>query len=150
MALPELERIWWQDGLYFSCTRCGACCGHDPGSVRFTGDELADMARSLGMSPAEFSRKFVWEKYGVKSLRELPNFDCVFLINKCGAGCKIYEVTPSQCKTFPFWPELLISKQAWDNYSLYCPGMNKGKFYAFKEIAESMTRYIYDGITKFL
>lgn len=95
------------------------------------------MANALGISPEEFSFRYVWKKYGRPSLRERTNYDCIFL-DRNPDRCAIYAARPSQCKTFPFWPEVLKSKLAWDKYSLSCPGMNQGRLYEYGEILAIM------------
>ena len=30
-------------------------------------------------------------------------------------ACTVYPVRPLQCRTWPFWPENLSSKQSWDH-----------------------------------
>jgi Fe-S-cluster containining protein len=57
--------------------------------------------------------------------------------------CGIYEVRPQQCRTWPFWPELLRDKASWDRASERCPGMNKGTFFPVEQI-----RIIRDGTPK--
>ncbi|MDR3280227.1 MAG: YkgJ family cysteine cluster protein [Synergistaceae bacterium] len=147
-ARPE---VWWRDGLYFSCAQCGACCGREPGTVSFTRLELEAMSRALGISNDEFLRLYTWEKYETLSLREQSNYDCVFLhMDKNNISCKIYSARPAQCGTFPFWPDTLKNKLSWDDYSLSCPGMNCGEFHSYEEISQIITRYIYDGVSKFL
>ena len=39
---------WYQDGLHFSCTRCGHCCTGEPGYVWVTDEELAAIAAHRG------------------------------------------------------------------------------------------------------
>ena len=34
---------------------------------------------------------------------------------------------PTQCRLFPFWPELLESKREWYKTAAWCPGMGKGE-----------------------
>jgi len=133
---------WWSAGLFFSCVRCGACCGRAPGTVRFTKGELSAMARSLGVAEEQFTRKYAWNKYGALSLREQPNYDCVFLKNSDeGPGCEIYCVRPSQCSTFPFWPDILKSSLSWELFASSCPGMNNGEFHDYEEILKISARY---------
>jgi Fe-S-cluster containining protein len=127
---------WWKDGLYFSCTGCARCCGGEPGTVRFTDGERAAMASALGLTEETFERLCVWRKYGRPSLREKPNYDCVLLDS---GRCLIYDVRPSQCRTFPFWHEVLKSKLSWDFYSQTCPGMNRGVFHDYSEIVSCLT-----------
>jgi Fe-S-cluster containining protein len=143
--------VWWREGLYFTCSQCGTCCGREPGTVSFTAPELDAMTHALAISSDEFLKLYTWKKYGNLSLREQPNYDCVFLyIDKSKISCKIYSARPAQCRTFPFWPEVLKNKLSWDNYSSSCPGMNCGEFHDYEEISQIVVRYIYDGVTKFL
>ena len=47
----------------------------------------------------------------------------------------------TQCRIFPFWPELLESRQEWRKTARYCPGMGKGpliQIAAAKEQAAEM------------
>ena len=133
---------WWNAGLYFSCVRCGASCGQVPGTVRFTKDELSAMARALDVTEEQFTRKYCWNKYSALSLRERSNYDCVFLKNsEDGPECKIYSVRPSQCSTFPFWPDILESLHSWEMYASSCPGMNSGEFHDSDEISRISAKY---------
>jgi Fe-S-cluster containining protein len=145
------DSLWWRDGLYFSCVRCGACCGKEPGTVRFTAAERSEMASALGVSEKEFTLVYTWSKYGVLSLREKINYDCVFLqIDNSALRCNIYSARPAQCRTFPFWPETLKNRRSWEKYSLSCPGMNNGDFHSFEEIAKTIEKYAGAVVAKFL
>jgi Fe-S-cluster containining protein len=128
---------WYAPGLRFSCAGCGDCCGQDPGTVEFTADEERAMAAFLGVDIEQFRESYVWRKYGVISLKEKKNYDCVFLHrDEKNVRCKIYPVRPKQCRSFPFWPEILENEQEWNNYSLLCPGMDAGAFHEASEIDE--------------
>ncbi|MBR1671593.1 MAG: YkgJ family cysteine cluster protein, partial [Fretibacterium sp.] len=50
------------------------------------------------------------------------------------ARCSVYPVRPSQCRLFPFWPELLRSREMWELYAARCPGMNEGPLLSPAEI----------------
>jgi Fe-S-cluster containining protein len=142
---------WWRDGLYFSCTKCGLCCGGAPGTVRFGASERSAIAHALGLSETEFDLHYTWRKYGVLSLREKPNYDCVFLKTEHGrAKCGIYEARPAQCSTFPFWPDVIESRRSWDDFALSCPGMNNGIFHGRDEISEILNAYLRDAAAEFL
>ena len=129
---------WWKDGLHFSCTGCARCCGGEPGTVCFTDEERRDMASALGVTEEAFESAYVWKKYGKPSLREKTDYDCVFLERPEGR-CRIYDVRPSQCRTFPFWEDVLKSKLSWDCYSQTCPGMNRGTFHSYEEILRCLS-----------
>jgi Fe-S-cluster containining protein len=49
-------------------------------------------------------------------------------------GCTIYESRPTQCRTWPFWPEVVRKKQSWDRAARECEGMNQGKVVTTVEI----------------
>lgn len=128
---------WYQDGLRFTCTQCGNCCSGPPGYVWVTREDVKAIATFLGhrdgtLPPAHLRR------VGFRlSLTEKPGGDCIFLERRNGkAFCTIYEVRPRQCRTWPFWDELLKSRVAWDRAAENCPGMNHGRHYGFVAIEE--------------
>ena len=43
-------------------------------------------------------------------------------------GCAVYAHRPSQCRTWPFWPYPLASRQAWERVKRMTPGpgMDRG------------------------
>jgi len=128
---------WWADGLFFSCLSCGKCCGGEPGTVSFTSSEEEAMADALDIGVPLFRSLYVWRKYGVPSLRERANYDCVFLERE-PCRCGIYGARPSQCRTFPFWREILRNERSWARFASKCPGMNQGSFHGRAEIWERL------------
>jgi len=68
----------------------------------------------------------------VLSLKEKSNKDCILW----DSGCLAYMVRPVQCSTFPFWKSIVASAQAWQTAATGCPGMNTGKLYSEKAIAQ--------------
>jgi uncharacterized protein len=49
---------------------------------------------------------------------------CIFLV---GGRCSVYALRPAQCRTFPFWPELLADERAWErDVASFCPGVGQG------------------------
>ena len=49
---------WYQDGLRFKCTRCGACCTGPPGYVWVTDKEIAAIAEFRGESVEETTSRY--------------------------------------------------------------------------------------------
>lgn len=90
------------------------------------------MAKRLGVSEDIFIRKYLRRVGNRHSLRELANGDCVFYMN----GCTVYAVRPVQCRTFPFWPEYLISPEGWAEAAERCPGVNKGTLHTAQMVDE--------------
>ena len=131
---------WFEEkGLQFSCTQCGNCCSGPPGFVWFSDDEATTMAIGLGMTRERFLETYARKLRGRWSLIEVNRngvFDCVFLKrdDQGKALCSIYKTRPQQCKTWPFWPELLTSPKAWKEASRRCPGMDTGTLYPAEKI----------------
>ena len=50
--------------------------------------------------------------------------------------CVVHAVKPRQCKTYPFWPEILESEQTWKAEGKECPGIGIGRHYGGEEIEE--------------
>ncbi|MHC4082757.1 MAG: YkgJ family cysteine cluster protein [Planctomycetota bacterium] len=130
----ESAAPWYAGGLRFECTECGNCCTGPPGTVWFTRAEARDMAAALGLPTAAFYKKHAHKVDGRWSLRERRSeqgYDCVFLDRESAPGkalCSVYQARPAQCRTWPFWPENLTSKQTWDTVKRRtpCPGMDAG------------------------
>jgi hypothetical protein len=114
---------WYKDGLKFSCTGCGQCCTGSPGFVWVTEDEIDQIADHLNLKTSDFSRLYIRRVDGRLSLIEMAKtYDCVFLKDR---KCTIYNVRPKQCRTFPWWPQHLKSKEDWDEAAIYCEGIHK-------------------------
>ncbi len=119
---------WYAPGLRFECTQCGNCCTGPPGYVWFDEVEGHQIAEFLGVDLAEFYRDYAVKKHGRWTLEETKRkgkYDCVFLTrDEDGkAGCSIYPVRPTQCRTWPFWDSNLGSPRAWREAAKHCPGM---------------------------
>jgi Fe-S-cluster containining protein len=41
-------------------------------------------------------------------------------------GCSIHPAKPTQCRLFPFWPEIVSSLKAWRRTARLCPGIGQG------------------------
>lgn len=135
------EAPWYADGLNFTCTQCGRCCGGAPGYVWVTPAETEAIAKRLAMPVADFEKRHVRNVGVRRSLRELRNGDCEFLLRRPDrtAYCSIYEDRPRQCRTWPFWAENLESRGTWDATAQGCPGMNKGQHHALPVIQAALT-----------
>jgi len=122
-------RPWYRDGLPFACTQCGHCCRIE-GYVWMSETEIARVADYLGLEEHVFGGRYLMRVGRRWSLKEKPNFDCVFW----DEGCTIYPVRPTQCRTFPFWPENVRSLEQWREVVEECPGSGTGRVYSYEEI----------------
>lgn len=139
---------WFSKGLSFSCSMCGNCCSGSSGSVRFSDNEALEMASQMKLSVEDFYLKYTRRRgRGSRSYFELKevrrdngDMDCVFLDREKIAGkaiCSLYGARPGQCRTWPFWPELLESKETWNNAKFGpegCAGIGKGIIVPYEEI----------------
>ena len=48
--------------------------------------------------------------------------------------CRIYRVRPKQCRTYPFWPEVLASRSSWRSEAETCEGIGRGAVIPLKRI----------------
>lgn len=114
---------WYKEGLSFKCTECGKCCTGSPGYVWINESEIDSMAAALEITPQEFATKYLRRVHGRLSLIESKTtYDCVFLKDK---KCGLYKSRPTQCRTFPWWPENLKSKESWEETAKGCEGIRE-------------------------
>jgi len=131
---PENEALpWYKGGLRFQCTGCGDCCTGGPGYVWVNQAEIDALAARLGLSVADFERRFVREIGVRRSLKERRNYDCVFLDAET-RKCTVYQDRPRQCRTWPFWNSTVRTPEAWEHTCEVCPGSGNGKLYTIDEI----------------
>lgn len=130
---------FYEKGLKFACQGCSYCCGHEPGYVFLSEADLSRLAHGLGLTDEAFTeiycRKIDMGSFYMISLREKENFDCEFLTEK---GCSVYENRPMQCRTYPFWVNVVESSQTWEEEGKLCPGINKGQKFSKNQIQEKL------------
>lgn len=138
MTPEATDSPWYRDGLQFTCTRCGACCTGAPGYVWVGSEEIEALAAHRGLDPEEFGRRFIRRVGRRFSLIERPNGDCIFWDRR--SGCTVYEARPTQCRTWPFWPENIETPDDWDQVRRGCPGAGRGQWHSVAEIEAAASR----------
>jgi uncharacterized protein len=117
-------------GIQFACQPgCTACC-EQKGYVYLTQDDVERAAAWLGITVAEFQGRYLARTRDLMRLRVPETANCPFLES---GGCAIHPAKPLQCRTFPFWPELLGSRRRWNNAKRYCPGIDQGPLISIAE-----------------
>jgi len=124
----------------FNCQPgCTNCCDME-GFVYLTEDDLKRAAIFVGMPAKAFEKKYVYRTRHQMRFRKPPEKQCAFLGER---GCSIHPAKPTQCRTFPFWPEIVERKATWNKTGRYCPGIGKGPLIQIgtaMEIAEEQRR----------
>lgn len=128
---------WYKDGLRFSCTQCGKCCTGRPGVTWISFDEMQKMAEHLQISMDELVKNYLRKIDGKWALKERTvDHSCIFLYDK---KCRVYEVRPNQCKTFPFWKDALATKDSWQALKSTCEGIkDDAPLIQLKEIEDQL------------
>ena len=140
----EQAQPWYADGLSFTCSQCGNCCTGGPGYVWISEVEIDRLADFLQMPRLEVLKRYCRKIGGRISFKERilgpQRHDCVFLeeiestqydpragreVRTTKRICRVYDVRPLQCRTWPFWPENLDSRRAWNAAARKCPGMSR-------------------------
>ncbi len=137
--MSKHKRVWYAAGLRFECQRCSACCRGEPGYMWIREEDIPVLAEAMALLPEEFSKLYVRRVGSRLSLKELPGGDCVLWGGR-ERGCLVYAVRPIQCQTFPFWAEHVSSEDAWDELAERCPGINRGRLFTVKDIAERLKK----------
>jgi uncharacterized protein len=126
--------------LRFRCTGCGACCrGRGDYWVEASRAEQRRIQRFLKVSWRWFRRRCVTVyEDGSEGLR-WQNDRCVFL--DADDRCRIYAARPTQCRTYPFWSEILRSRASWRAAARQCEGVGRGAVIPLADVRERLRQY---------
>ena len=128
---------WWSSGVQFECQGSGRCCvSHGGyGYVYLTKEDRIRFAKALNMTTRQFTSKYCKKVDGIYQLIDGDQGRCVFLEGK---QCGVYEGRPTQCRTWPFWPEVMDVKVWKKEVTEFCPGVGKGKVWSKKHIEAAL------------
>lgn len=124
MSDKKSLKMWYKNGLEFKCTGCGKCCTGSPGYVFLNKEEAEIISKKLKLPLNEFLKKYTRQSGKRLALKERKisdtTYDCIFLKDN---KCTIYEERPTQCKTYPWWPQNLKSPDSWKELAKECEGL---------------------------
>ena len=107
----------------FACQPgCTKCCDQR-GFVYLSDQDRLRAARYLKMTPAGFESKYCIRYTHLLWLRKPRKRECPFLED---GGCSIHPAKPTQCRLYPYWPELVENRLAWQLEAKKCPGIGQG------------------------
>ena len=132
-----MSEAWWSKGIQFECQGSGQCCvSHGGyGYVYMTKEDRIRMALHLRLTTKEFSKQYCEKQDGIYHLKDGEEGRCQFLEDK---RCGVYQGRPTQCRTWPFWPEVMDAKTWASDVATFCPGVGKGKVWTKEEITEQL------------
>lgn len=107
-----------------TCSRCpGTCCLGDSGYVWVTTSEIKKLSTFLNITVDTLHKYYLTKyqyKYSINEIQLAENsYACIFFdLDK--KRCSIYDVRPTQCRTFPFWEQYQLYK---DDTYFNCPAV---------------------------
>lgn len=125
--------------LRFECTGCGDCCRGNPNQyyIHLSSQEAGKIRDSLGISDAWFKRRYLVRLDAASfGIRMAAAGHCSFLSNK--GKCRIYSVRPAQCRTYPWWPEVIETRAGWRYEAKRCEGINRGAVVPLSKIQHAL------------
>ena len=133
-----MQPFYLRQTLRFSCTQCGQCCATAGDYYVYLTDEESERIRThLQLSRSWFRRRYLQRiEDGEQVLVSGPDERCIFL--NADGKCRVYAVRPVQCRTYPFWPELVGTAAAWNREARRCEGISRGRVVARSTIRRSL------------
>jgi Fe-S-cluster containining protein len=125
-------------GLRFACTGCGRCCtGRGNYMVEVDRAEQRRIQKLLGITWRWFRRRYVFRFDAESESLRVADGRCVFLGDD--NRCRIYAARPRQCRTYPFWPELM-TPSAWRAEAARCEGIGRGAIVPLEYVRAQLRR----------
>lgn len=118
---------WFESSISFACTACGRCCKSKSTRVFVNPSEIEELAACKTITLSDFVKSYtntMTDESGkvLVSLKSHATKDqCVFLE---GNTCSVYNARPTQCRTYPFWPQHMIGAAEWKSESKNCEGID--------------------------
>ena len=95
--------------------------------------DVPRLAEFLGMNTGEFQGRYLYStKYTLRLRRRQGK--CPFL---GVTGCSVHSVKPTQCRVFPFWPELIEDEKELEVTAQWCPGIGEGDLVSVQTLTDS-------------
>ncbi len=128
-----------ENGIRFECQGSGNCCVSrgSYGYVYLSKKDIKTLSAEMKITKKKFIKNYCQETDNFIHLKELKKNkgNCIFLIDK---RCSVYKSRPIQCRTWPFWPENMNTKNWNNDIAKNCPGVGKGRIIKKREILKQL------------
>jgi len=108
-----------------ACANCdGYCCTGESGNTWVNEQEILRIADFLGQDIKDFVSDYlvrIGKGFCIKEVKIEGSYYCLFFDEK-NRRCSIYDIRPTQCRTFPFWEYF---KDNPDEATKECPGVRR-------------------------
>jgi len=94
----------------------------------------------LGITENWFRRRYITHLTRNTLTARMKNGRCTFLNNN--GQCKIYRLRPVQCRTYPYWPEIVDNLKSWNQEAKHCEGINNGTIVPISEIKQKLAQQL--------
>jgi uncharacterized protein len=130
MCSIQIENMkrWFENSVSFACTACGKCCkSRGKTKVYINPAELTILADQFDLGVDTFTDTYtdihrLQDGTQLRSLKSNPaKTQCIFLKDNI---CTVYVNRPTQCRTYPYWPDLMVGKAEWVSEQRDCEGMS--------------------------
>ena len=125
--------------LRFECTGCGECCtNRGEYAYVYVGDrEARALGKLLDLSLREFEKRYTFIDEDGWSQLKMDEGRCIFL-DPATKRCNAYGARPVQCRTFPFWRNMVDRGRWTDEARNLCEGIGRGRLYSIEEAEDRM------------
>lgn len=129
--------------MKFKCQRSGKCCTAPEGMFVFlTKADIYRIEDATGLNPWEIS---TLKSFDSTRFSDMPGTYYVLNMEESGrclflkeGSCSINDAKPTQCRTWPFWPELVREPKRMKVASDFCDGIGKGEEIPYAKVLFSV------------
>ena len=116
------------ENMLFECSKCGLCCGDTKQKIRrilLLESEADTISAETCLPKQGFTNQIAEKNPYCYEMKKNSDGKCFFLKDN---HCSIYTLRPLICRFYPFELKFDQDKdQHVFNFTLECPGINKGK-----------------------